>query len=76
MSTRFDISADREVCMGSGSCSFQAPSTFDLDDDEGKVVVLDTRDPDDNIRAAADSCPTRAITLTERTAGETTDAVG
>ena len=66
--------------MGSGSCSFQAPDTFDLDDD-GKVIVLDARDPDDHIRAAADSCPTRAITLVERppaerTAGETTDAAG
>jgi ferredoxin len=76
MSTRLDIAVDRAVCMGSGSCSFQAPSTFDLDDDEGKVVVLETRDPDVQIRAAADSCPTRAITLTERTVGETTDAVG
>jgi ferredoxin len=62
--------------MGSGSCSFQAPRTFDLDDDDGKVIVLETRDADAHIRAAADSCPTRAITLTERTLGDTTDVAG
>jgi ferredoxin len=60
-----DVTVDRSVCMGSGSCSFHAPDTFDLDD-ECKVVLLETRDPDDSIRAAADACPTRAITITER----------
>jgi ferredoxin len=67
------ITVDREVCMGSGSCSFHAPATFDLDD-ACKVVLLDTRDPDENIRAAADACPTHAITLNERTPGEDADA--
>ena len=61
--------------MGSGSCCFQAPATFDLDDDEGKVIVLDTRDPDALIRAAADACPTRAITLTPASTGSVTDVV-
>jgi ferredoxin len=60
-----DVTVDRGVCMGSGSCSFHAPDTFDLDN-ECKVVLLETRDPDDSIRAAADACPTRAITITER----------
>jgi ferredoxin len=60
--------------MGSGNCLFHAPDTFDLDDDESKVVLLDTRDSDDAIRAAADACPTRAITIIERSAGEPPDA--
>jgi ferredoxin len=67
------VTVDRGVCMGSGTCSFHAPNTFDLDD-ECKVVLLDTRDPDDNIRAAADACPTRAITLTVPPSGEHADA--
>jgi ferredoxin len=71
----FHIAVDRDVCMGSGSCSFHAPATFDIDD-ECKVVLLDTRDSDEDIRAAADACPTRAITLTERTLGDNADAVG
>ena len=35
-----DITIDRELCMGSGNCSFWAPGVFDLDDD-GIAVVLD-----------------------------------
>ena len=35
-----EITIDRELCMGSGNCSFWAPGVFDLDD-EGIAVVLD-----------------------------------
>jgi ferredoxin len=61
----FSIVIDRERCMGSGLCSFHAPSTFDLDD-ECKSVVLGVNDPDDAIRNAVESCPQRAITFTPR----------
>jgi ferredoxin len=64
------VAVDREVCMGSGSCTFHAPNTFDLDDAECKVVVLDTRDPDELVRTAASACPTRAITIVETTSGD------
>jgi ferredoxin len=67
------VTVDRGVCMGSGSCSFHAPDTFDLDD-ECKVVLLETRDPDDSIRAAADACPTRAIKIAEPSSGGHADA--
>jgi ferredoxin len=59
------IRIDRETCMGSGSCAFHAPATFDLDDALKAVVVDATGDPDDAIRLAADGCPTRSITLDE-----------
>lgn len=58
------VSIDQERCQGSGSCVFHAPATFDQRDD-GTVVLLDTRDPDQALRAAAEACPTRAITVTE-----------
>jgi ferredoxin len=63
--SRLEVAVDREVCMGSGSCSFHAPNTFDLDD-SCRVVLLRTRDPDDLIQTAAEACPTRAISLIER----------
>ena len=57
------IRIDRERCLGSGSCQFQAPKTFDLDD-ECKSIVTDAEgDPLQSIRNAAESCPTRAIEL-------------
>jgi deazaflavin-dependent oxidoreductase (nitroreductase family) len=56
------ISADRESCSGTGSCSYLAPNTFDIDD-EGKVVVLEGADPEEQVRAAVDACPQRALSL-------------
>jgi ferredoxin len=58
------IEIDRELCMGSGNCSFWAPGVFELDDD-GIAVVLDpTAQPEDKIVLAAQGCPTQAITIT------------
>jgi ferredoxin len=63
--SRYEIRVDRERCMSNGSCTYHAPATFDTDD-EGKVLLLEGRDPDERIRVAADACPSRAILLTER----------
>jgi ferredoxin len=57
------IEINREVCMGSGNCSFWAPGVFDLDDD-GIAIVLDANAaPDDKIVLAAQGCPTQAIAI-------------
>jgi ferredoxin len=59
-----EIAIDRELCMGSGNCSFWAPGVFDLDDD-GIAVVLDpTAQPEDKVVLAAQGCPTQAISVT------------
>jgi ferredoxin len=63
------IRIDRERCMGSGSCQFHAPQTFDLDA-ECKAIVIDAEgDPAESIRNAAESCPTHAIALVEGKGG-------
>ena len=60
MTLRIEIDAER--CMGSGNCSFWAPSTFDLGDD-GLAFVLDADgDPEEKIVLAVQGCPTQAIT--------------
>jgi ferredoxin len=60
-----EISIDRDLCMGSGNCSFWAPGVFDLDDD-GVAIVLDVNAaPEDKIVLAAQGCPTQAIKLTK-----------
>jgi len=59
------IEINRELCMGSGNCSFWAPGVFDLDDD-GIAVVLDpTAAPEDKVVLAGQGCPTQAITITK-----------
>jgi ferredoxin len=58
------IEVNRELCMGSGNCSFWAPGVFDLDDD-GIAVVLDpSAAPEDKIILAGQGCPTQAISIT------------
>jgi ferredoxin len=54
------FTVDRELCMGSGSCAFHAPRTFDLDDGL-KVLVLANGDTDAAVAAAIDSCPSGAL---------------
>jgi ferredoxin len=58
-----EVEIDRDVCMGSGNCVYEAPGAFDLDDDSISVVVDVTGVPEESIVAAARKCPTHAITV-------------
>ena len=62
----FDITIDREKCMGSGNCSYWAVNTFDLDDEGLAIVVNPDGDDEDKLRNAERGCPTNAITLAPR----------
>jgi ferredoxin len=58
-----EITINRDVCIGSGNCAFWAPGVFDLDAD-GIAIVLDAAaQPVEQIRLAAEGCPTQAITV-------------
>jgi ferredoxin len=60
-----EIEINRDVCMGSGNCSFWAPGVFDLDDDGIAYVVDVNGAPEDKILLAAQGCPTQAIAVTK-----------
>ncbi|MGZ4795190.1 MAG: ferredoxin [Acidimicrobiia bacterium] len=57
------IEINRDVCMGSGNCSFWAPGVFDLDDDGIAIVTDPAGEPEDKIILAAQGCPTQAISV-------------
>ena len=57
------IEINREVCMGSGNCSFWAPGVFDLDDDGIAIVTDPEGEPEDKIVLAGPGCPTQAISI-------------
>jgi len=62
------VSADRDVCCGSGQCAMIAPEVFDQSEDDGLVLVLTPSPPESEhtaVREAASVCPTSAITVTE-----------
>jgi ferredoxin len=58
------VALDR--CLGNARCVAAAPEVFDVDDDEGTVVVLQ-QEPGASlatrVELAARSCPTGALSL-------------
>ena len=58
-----EVEIDRDLCMGSGNCVYEAPGVFDLDDDSVSMVVDPTASPEDRVLTAARKCPTGAITV-------------
>ena len=59
-----EISIDRDQCMGSGNCVFNAPDTFELDDESIARVHDVGGSSEDAIVRAAKGCPTQAIMVT------------
>jgi ferredoxin len=59
------VSADRELCVGSGACEMLAPDVFEVDDDGVVQVLQPEPDDTDAVRQAAQQCPTRALSLAE-----------
>ncbi|MFD7549407.1 MULTISPECIES: ferredoxin [unclassified Streptomyces] len=61
------VTAHLTKCRGYGSCMLEAPTVFDLDEDDNRVVVLD-EEPPEELRArterAVRSCPARALQVT------------
>ena len=53
-----EVEIDRDVCMGSGNCVYEAPGVFDLDDDSVAIVVDPAASPRTRSSAAARKCPT------------------
>ena len=58
-----EVEIDRDVCMGSGNCVYEAPGVFDLDGDSVAFVVDPAASPEDKVIAVALKCPTHAITV-------------
>jgi len=58
-----EVEIDRDVCMGSGNCIYEAPGVFDLDEDGVAFVVDPASSPEDKVIAAERKCPTHAITV-------------
>ena len=56
-----EVEIDRDVCMGSGNCVYEAPGVFDLDDESVAMVVDPAGAAEDQVIAAARKCPTNAI---------------
>ncbi|MDQ6615281.1 MAG: ferredoxin [Actinomycetota bacterium] len=58
-----EVVIQRARCIGVKSCINAAPSTFAMDASMISTVVNPTGDPESDVVAAADNCPTGAISV-------------
>lgn len=62
---KYKVKVIRSLCIGAASCVAVSPSTFQLDSENKAVIEEDSNDAEANILMAAQSCPTRAIIITD-----------
>jgi ferredoxin len=67
---KLKITIDRDACIGDGACCEEAPTTFELDDEDIAVVKKGSTDSRDDIIEAAKNCPTDAIQVEDTETGE------
>lgn len=70
MTDHWDVTIDRQICVGSGLCAATAPAEFDLDErgqghPRGRTLVAS-----ESVRDAAESCPAEAIAISQTGTGE------
>ena len=58
-----EVRVDRARCIGMKSCIAAAEHTFRLDPERVSTVVDPCGDPEEDVVAAAASCPTGAISV-------------
>ncbi len=61
---KYKIKVIRNLCIGAASCIAISPNIFKLDN-ENKAIILEGQDVPENILMAAQSCPTKAIIITD-----------
>ncbi len=59
----YQITIDRELCIGTAECVGIAPEVFELGEDNISVVVDPEGTDEETILDAARACPVDAITL-------------
>lgn len=71
--TPWKISVDKNVCICSAMCVALAPGRFVLDGQQRSGPVETEIDPDEEVRDAAASCPSEAISLVDADTGQPVD---
>jgi ferredoxin len=71
--SRWKISVDKNACICSAMCVAIAPGRFVLDEQQRSGPVQAEIDPDEEVRDAAASCPSEAISLVDTGTGQPVD---
>ena len=67
---KYKIKVLQKTCIGAVSCLALSPNIFKLNDAGKAEVIADGEDDAENILMAAQSCPTRAILITDTETGQ------
>ena len=62
---KYKIKVIRSACIGAASCVAVSGATFQLDGENKAVTQVGSADTPENILMAAQSCPTKAIIVTD-----------
>jgi ferredoxin len=68
--SQWKVVVDAETCIGCQACVNLAPGSYRMRDDNIAEYIDPPGDEDDDILAAAQSCPVDAITVTDAATGE------
>ena len=67
---KYKIKVIRHLCIGAASCVAMSPAVFQLDSENKAIVPDGANDVPENILMAAQSCPTKAIVITDTETGQ------
>jgi len=67
---KYTVQVVRNLCIGAASCVAVSEATFKLDSENKAVVIEGSQDTAENILLAAQSCPTKAIIITDTEIGQ------
>lgn len=63
--TKWLVTVDKDLCIGSGGCVAYAPDAFELDTTRQSCPRAEVITPSDAVLEAAENCPVEAIRIVE-----------
>ncbi|OGH09744.1 MAG: hypothetical protein A2152_03880 [Candidatus Levybacteria bacterium RBG_16_35_6] len=67
---KYKVTVIRNLCIGAASCIAVSPNIFELDSENKAIIKSGAADSEENILMAAQSCPTKAIIITDSETGQ------
>jgi len=69
--TKWRVTVDTDLCIGSGGCVLSAPDAFELDVVRQSCPKHEVMPSSDAVLDAAENCPVEAISIVEEESGRT-----
>lgn len=67
---KYKVKVVRSLCISAASCIAVSPNVFEFDSENKAIIKEGASDSEQNILMAAQSCPTKAIIITDTETGQ------